>query len=80
DERGLYTDDPKKNKDATFIDRIHAQELLDRNLADLVLERPVIEYLLTAKSLKEVQVINGLVPGNLERALAGEHVGTIIYG
>jgi molybdenum storage protein len=25
-----------------------------------------------------VQVVNGLVPGNLTRALAGEHVGTII--
>jgi molybdenum storage protein len=25
-----------------------------------------------------VQIVNGLVPGNLTRALAGEHVGTII--
>jgi molybdenum storage protein len=25
-----------------------------------------------------VQVVNGLVPGNLTRALNGEHVGTII--
>ena len=27
---------------------------------------------------KSVQIINGLVPGNLTRALAGEEVGTII--
>jgi molybdenum storage protein len=25
-----------------------------------------------------VQIVNGLIPGNLTRALAGEHVGTII--
>jgi molybdenum storage protein len=25
-----------------------------------------------------VQVVNGLIPGNLTRALNGEHVGTII--
>jgi molybdenum storage protein len=28
--------------------------------------------------VRSVQVINGLTPGNLTRALAGEHVGTII--
>ena len=31
-----------------------------------------------ARHVREVQVVNGLVPGNLTRALAGEHVGTII--
>jgi molybdenum storage protein len=28
--------------------------------------------------VRSVQVINGLVGGNITRALAGEHVGTII--
>jgi molybdenum storage protein len=32
----------------------------------------------TAKHVRSVQVINGLVSGNIARALAGEHVGTII--
>jgi molybdenum storage protein len=27
---------------------------------------------------RSIQVINGLVPGNLTRALAGEPVGTVI--
>jgi len=32
-----------------------------------------------AKLAKEIQIINGLVPGTLTRALAGEPVGTIIH-
>jgi molybdenum storage protein len=79
DEKGLYTNDPKKDKHATFIPRIHAQELIDRDLDDLVIERVVVRYLLRAKACKEVHVFNGLEPGNLRRALSGEHVGTIIH-
>ena len=32
-----------------------------------------------AKLVKEVQIINGLLPGTLTRALAGEPVGSTIY-
>ena len=32
DEDGLYTDDPKKNPDATFIPEIGAQDLLEKDL------------------------------------------------
>jgi len=78
DEDGLYTDDPKKNREATFIPRISAQELVERNLNDLVIERVVLEYMRRAVHLREIQIINGLIPGNLTKALAGEHVGTII--
>jgi len=45
---------------------------------DLVVERPVIEFLQRARHIRSIQVINGLKPGNLTKALAGEHVGTII--
>jgi len=79
DEKGLYTDNPKTNRDATFIPKIHAQELLDMNLKDMILERVVIENMLYAELVKEVQVIDGTQRGNLRRALEGEHVGTIIY-
>jgi len=78
DEKGLYTDDPKKNPEAKFIEKVTAQELLDMNPNDLVIERVVLEYMQRAAHVREVQVINGLKPGNLTRALAGEHVGTII--
>ncbi len=79
DEDGLYTDDPKKNPDATHIPRISAQELIDRDLDDLVLERLVIEYLSRSKWVKELQIVNGLKPGQVTAALNGEDVGTIIY-
>jgi molybdenum storage protein len=79
DEDGLYTDDPKKNPDATFIPKISAQELLDMDPNDLIIERVVLEYMQRAVHVREVQVVNGLKPGLLTRALAGVHVGTIIY-
>jgi molybdenum storage protein len=79
DEDGLYTDDPKKNPKAKFIPRITVQELLDMDLNDLVVERVVLENMRKATHVSELQVINGLVPGNLTRALAGEQVGTVIY-
>jgi molybdenum storage protein len=79
DEKGLYTADPKKDPDAQFIPRISVQELLEMDLNDLVVERVVLQNMLNAVNVKEIQVINGLEPGNLTRALNGEHVGTIIY-
>jgi molybdenum storage protein len=33
----------------------------------------------TAKHVKEIQIVNGLEPANITKALAGEHVGTIIH-
>ncbi len=78
DEDGLYTDDPKKNPSATFIPRISAPELLAMDPNDLVIERVVLGYLQKAHHVRSVQIINGLKPGLLTRALAGEHVGTII--
>ncbi|GAA4786636.1 hypothetical protein GCM10023200_20910 [Actinomycetospora chlora] len=78
DEDGLYTANPKTDPSATFIGEITVDELLARELPDLVLERGMLELLRDARHVRSVQVINGLVPGNLTRALAGEHVGTII--
>lgn len=78
DEDGLFTEDPKKNPKAEFIPRITAQELLDLDLNDLVVERVVLTNMMRASHVRAIQIINGLVPGNLTKALAGEHVGTII--
>jgi molybdenum storage protein len=79
DENGLYTDDPKKNPDATFIAEIGAQDLLDRNQDDLVIERPCLEIIQNSEVIDKVQVINGMIEGNITKALNGEHVGTFIY-
>jgi molybdenum storage protein len=78
DEDGLYTDDPKKNPAATHIKTITAQELIARGLPDVVLERVVIEYLQRSQWCKELQIINGLKPGQVLAALKGEDVGSII--
>jgi molybdenum storage protein len=79
DEDGLYTDDPKKNPRADFIPRISVRELIARDLNDLLVERKVLELMQNARHVRQIQLINGLKPGNLTRALDGEHVGTIIY-
>lgn len=78
DERGLFSDDPKKNPQARFIERISAADLLKEDLPDLAVERVVVEYLPRARFCREVQIINGLEKGMLTRALAGEDVGSII--
>jgi molybdenum storage protein len=78
DEAGLFEDDPKKNPAAKLIPRIGAKELLARDLPDLAVERVVIEYLTRARFCTELQIINGLKPGNITRALEGEDVGTLI--
>jgi len=78
DERGLFTDDPKKDPKAEFIPEITVSELAERHLDDLILERPCLEILANSQVLDHVQIVNGLESGNLTKALAGEHVGTII--
>jgi molybdenum storage protein len=78
DEDGLYTADPKKDRGARFIPRVTVAELLAMDLEDLVVERAVLELMQRAQHRREVRVINGLVPGNLTRALDGEDVGTLI--
>jgi molybdenum storage protein len=78
DEDGLYTADPKKDPKATFIPRITVGELEEMDLQDVVVEHSVLTMMKDAEHRRSIQVINGLVPGNLTRALNGKHVGTII--
>ena len=78
DEDGLYTADPKKDRKAKFIPRITVAELKAMDLQDVVVERAVLDLMENARHRRSIQVLNGLVPGNLTRALEGEEVGTII--
>jgi molybdenum storage protein len=79
DEDGLYTADPKKNGAAEYIPRIDVEELLARDLDDLIVERAVLEFMMRARHIREIQFVNGLKPGQLTAALNDEPVGTIIY-
>jgi molybdenum storage protein len=78
DEDGLYTADPKKDRHAKWIPRITVAELLAMDLQDVVVEPAVLELMQNAQHRRSIRVINGLVPGNLTRALEGEDVGTLI--
>ena len=78
DEDGLYSANPKTSTGATFIPKISVEEMKAQGLHDSILEFPMLDLLKAARHIRQVQVVNGLVPGNLTRALAGEHVGTII--
>lgn len=79
DEEGLYTADPKKDRNAKFIKNISVAELKAMDLQDVVVERSVLDLMENALNRRSIQVINGLKRGNLTRALNGEHVGTHIY-
>jgi molybdenum storage protein len=76
---GVYTADPKRDPAATFIPEIRAAELIAMRLQTLPIEPVVVELLTYAKLVKSVRIVNGLVRGNLTRALAGEQVGTLIH-
>jgi len=78
DEDGLYTADPKKDRGAKFIPKITVSELAAMDLPDVVVERAVLDLMQNAQNRTSVRIINGLVRGNLTRALAGEDVGTLI--
>jgi molybdenum storage protein len=75
---GLYTDDPKLDPAAKLIPEISVAELLARRLRTLPVEPVILDLLTRAKTITSVRIINGLIPGNLTRALAGEAVGTVI--
>ncbi len=85
DEKGLFDQDPKKvdpdkREALQYYDRISAKALLELDLDDLIIERPILTLLQRAKCLKELQIVDALHhPEDILRALEGEHVGTIIY-
>jgi molybdenum storage protein len=76
---GLYTADPKTDSEAEFIAKISVADLLALNLPTLPFDPIVLDLMTRARLAKRVQIINGLMPGNLTRALNGEDVGTIIH-
>ena len=79
DERGLLTADPKKSNSAKFIAEIEVGELQKMDLDDLPVERALLNSLALARSVREVLLVNGRVPGSLTRALRGENPGTRIF-
>jgi molybdenum storage protein len=78
DEDGLYDKDPKKHPDAKLIKRTTLDALLANMPEELILDRQLFKTWKVARHVKRVQIVNGLVRGELTRALAGEDAGTVI--
>jgi molybdenum storage protein len=79
DQDGLFDKNPDVHDDAKHIERISAQEILEGDFEDLIIDRLVIEMLAKARHLKEIHIVNGLKKGNIIKAMNGENAGTIIY-
>ena len=79
DEDGLYDKDPKKHKDAVPYRTIALDDLLAELPQETILDRTLFHAWKHARHVQEIQIVNGLVRGQLTAALAGEEVGTTIF-
>jgi len=76
---GVFTADPKNpGKSTPKLIKETTASALAKNPATLPVDRALLEVMGVAKHLRQLQIVNGLVPGNLLRAMRGERVGTII--
>jgi len=83
DQEGIYTKDPKKHKDARLLRKVKIEDLEkifeeNRHKAGIhqILDPEAIKIL---KELKlKVVVVNGFKPENVELAVKGEAVGTLV--
>lgn len=78
DEDGLYNKDPKRHADAKKYGRITLEELIANPPQENILDEEMFRTWAEAKNLKRIVIVNGLVPGQLTKALDGEDVGTVI--
>ena len=71
---GVYTSDPEKDPNAVFLPKLTFDEALRRNLRVMDSEA----FAKCAEHNMPIMVFNFREEQNLERAVAGEHVGTIV--
>ncbi|MDQ4009429.1 MAG: molybdenum storage protein subunit alpha [Actinomycetota bacterium] len=78
---GVFTHDPATAEGSSpeLIPRVGVAELMAMDLDALPIDALVLELMVHAKHQKEIQIVNGRTPGNITKALQGEHVGTIIH-
>jgi uridylate kinase len=73
---GIYDSDPKTNPDAVKFDELEYIDVLNRGLQ--VMDSTAIS--LCMDNNLPILVFNMEVPGNIERALRGDAVGTLVKG
>lgn len=78
DEDGLYDKDPKEYDDAKLYKTLTLSELMANPPETTMLDWSVFTSWETGKNIEKIQIVNGLVPGQLTKAMAGEDVGTVI--
>jgi molybdenum storage protein len=78
DEDGLYDRDPKRHAGAKRIAKISLAELMKQMPAENILDLELFHAWEKAKNVQRVQIVNGLVAGQLAAAVRGEDVGTVI--
>jgi molybdenum storage protein len=78
DEDGLFDKDPKKHADAKLIPKTTLEDVMANMPEELIIDRQLFVCWQRARHVEQVQIVNGLVPGQLTKALAGEPVGTVI--
>lgn len=71
---GVYSDDPVKNPDAVFFDKLSYDDVLQKNLK--IIDHPAIS--LCKDNNIPLIVLNIFKKGNITKALYGEKIGTLI--
>jgi len=71
---GVYSEDPLKNPDAKRYDRLTYMDVLGMDLR--VMDATAIT--LCREHSMPIIVFNLMVPGNIERIICGEHIGTLV--
>lgn len=78
DEDGMYDRDPKRHPGAVKYGVVELEHLLAELPEETILDRTLFHAWRAARHVERVQIVNGLVRGQLRAALAGEDVGTVI--
>jgi uridylate kinase len=73
---GIYTADPEKDKTATKFDTITFQECISRNLRVM----DMTAFTLCMENQLPIIVFDMNKPGNLQRVVTGDRVGTLVKG
>jgi uridylate kinase len=71
---GVYSEDPRKNGEATKYDAVSFDEVISRNLR--VMDMTAITF--CKDNAIPIRVFDLMAKGNLDRALSGDAVGTLV--
>lgn len=72
---GIYTADPEKDKNAVKFDKITYDEIYNRNLRIMDLTATT----LCRENNLPIIVFDMDTPGNLQKVMSGENIGTLVY-